>query len=147
MAQSPCFLFPLADSLLLPFLVPFTYLETLFAVTGSVHLGLRLLVNWPPLSQPFPFPPHSKFPVPRLNMRLTTTTSRIRLLLSGTILDLVCHVFYESVMRCAVTDWNACQYEIVSNSRPVFDQQEVRGVCAFGRWNMYFLNLSHGRPQ
>jgi hypothetical protein len=29
----------------LPFLVPFTYLETLLAVTGSVHLGLRLLVN------------------------------------------------------------------------------------------------------
>ncbi len=45
MAQSPCFLFPLADSPLLPFLVPFTYLETLLAVTGSVHLGLRLLVN------------------------------------------------------------------------------------------------------
>jgi hypothetical protein len=45
MAQSHCFLSPLADSLLLPFLVPFTYLETLLAVTGSVHLGLRLLVN------------------------------------------------------------------------------------------------------
>ncbi len=45
MAQSPCFLSPLADSLLLPFLIPFTYLETLLAVTGSVHLGLRLLVN------------------------------------------------------------------------------------------------------
>ncbi len=84
MAQSPCFLFPLADSLLPPILVPFTYLETLLAVIGSVHLGLRLLINWPPLFQPFPFPPHSKFPVPRLNMRLTTTTSRIRLLLSGT---------------------------------------------------------------
>ncbi len=66
MAQSPCFLSPLADSPLLPFLVPFSYLETLLAVTGSVHLGLRLLVNWPPLSQPFPIPPHSKFPVPRL---------------------------------------------------------------------------------
>jgi hypothetical protein len=36
---------PLADSLLLPFLIHFTYLETLLAVTGSVHLGLRLLVN------------------------------------------------------------------------------------------------------
>jgi hypothetical protein len=45
MAQSPCFLSPLADSLLLPLLVPFTYLETLLAVTGFVHLGLRLLVN------------------------------------------------------------------------------------------------------
>jgi hypothetical protein len=45
MAQSSCFLFPLADSLLLPLLIPFTYLETLLAVTGSVHPGLRLLVN------------------------------------------------------------------------------------------------------
>jgi hypothetical protein len=41
----PLFLSPLADSLLLPLLIPFTYLETLLAVTGSVHLGLRLLVN------------------------------------------------------------------------------------------------------
>ncbi len=30
-AQSPCFLSPLANSLLLPLLVPFTYLETLLA--------------------------------------------------------------------------------------------------------------------
>jgi hypothetical protein len=45
MAQSPCFLFPLAESLLLPLRIPFTYLEILLAVTGSVHLGLRLLVN------------------------------------------------------------------------------------------------------
>jgi hypothetical protein len=37
------FLSPLPDSLLLPFLIPFTYLETLLAVTGSVHLGLRFL--------------------------------------------------------------------------------------------------------
>jgi hypothetical protein len=84
MALSPCSFIPLADSPLLPSLIPFTYLETLLAVTGSVHLGLRLLVNWPPFPQPFPIPLHSKFPVPRLIMRLTTTTSRIRLLLSGT---------------------------------------------------------------
>ena len=45
MAQSLCFLSPLAESPLLPFRTPFTYLETLLAVTGSVHLGLRLLVN------------------------------------------------------------------------------------------------------
>jgi hypothetical protein len=45
MAHSLCFLSPLAHSLLLPFLIPFTYLETLLAVTGSIHLGLRLLVN------------------------------------------------------------------------------------------------------
>ncbi len=39
------FLSPLAESLLLPLRIPFTYLEILLAVTGSVHLGLRLLVN------------------------------------------------------------------------------------------------------
>jgi hypothetical protein len=38
MAQSLCFFTPLADPLLPPFFVPFTYLETLLAVTGSVHL-------------------------------------------------------------------------------------------------------------
>ncbi len=55
--------------LLIPFCSPFwplfTYLETLLAVTGSVHLSLRLLVNWPPLSQPFPQslpPPNSQNP-------------------------------------------------------------------------------------
>jgi hypothetical protein len=65
MAHSPCFLSPLADSLLLPFLTPFYLLGTLLAVTGSVHLGLRLLVNWPPLSQPSPQslpPPNSQNP-------------------------------------------------------------------------------------
>jgi hypothetical protein len=65
MAQSPCFLSPLAESLLLPLRIPFTYLETLLALTGSVHLGLRLLVNWPPLYQPFPQslpPPNSQNP-------------------------------------------------------------------------------------
>jgi hypothetical protein len=62
MAQSPCFFTPLADSLLSPFFVPFTYLETLLAVTGSVHLSLRLLVNWPPLPQPFPIPSPLQIP-------------------------------------------------------------------------------------
>jgi hypothetical protein len=42
---APLLFTTLADSLLSPFVVPFTYLETLLAVTGSVHLGLRLLVN------------------------------------------------------------------------------------------------------
>jgi hypothetical protein len=41
--RNPLAISPLADSLLLPLLVPFTYLETLLVVT--VHLGLRLLVN------------------------------------------------------------------------------------------------------
>jgi hypothetical protein len=45
MAHSLCFSFPLANSLLLPFQTPFYLLGTLLVVTGSVHLGLRLLVN------------------------------------------------------------------------------------------------------
>ncbi len=45
---SPCW-FPFA-----PFSSPLYLLGTLLAVTGSVHLGLSLLANWPPLSQPFP---------------------------------------------------------------------------------------------
>jgi hypothetical protein len=76
---------PLAEPLLSPFFVPFTYLETLLAVTGSVHLGLSLLVNWPLLSQPFPIPSPLQIPSTQVNKRLTTTTSRIPLLLSGTL--------------------------------------------------------------
>jgi hypothetical protein len=75
---SPC------CSLLLPFLIPFTYLETLLSVTGSVHLGLRLLVNWPPLSSTLPIPSPLQIPRTQDNKRLTATTSRIWLLLSGT---------------------------------------------------------------
>ncbi len=68
MAHSPCFYLPLLIPLcppLFPFQTPFYLLGTLLAVTGSVHLGLRLLVNWPPLSQPFPQtlpPPNSQSP-------------------------------------------------------------------------------------
>jgi hypothetical protein len=53
---SPCW-FPFV-----PFLCPLHLLGTLLAVTGSVHLGLRLLVNWPPLSQPFPLPSPLQIP-------------------------------------------------------------------------------------
>ncbi len=86
MAHSPLLLSPLAGSLLLSFPTPFYLLGTLLAVTGSVHLGLRLLVNWPPLSQPFPqsLPP---LQIPRIQVtqRLTKMTlRRIRRLLSGT---------------------------------------------------------------
>jgi hypothetical protein len=85
-AHSPCFLSSLANSLFAPLSNPFYLLGTLLAVTGSVHLGLRLLVNWSPLSQPFPqtFPPlNSQNPD---HPRLTKTTSGFRRLLSGTSL-------------------------------------------------------------
>ncbi len=85
MAQSPCFYSPCWIPFA-PFFVPFTYLETLLAVTGSVHLGLRLLVNWPPLPQPFPIPSPLQIPNTQVTKRLTMTTSIIRLLLSGTVL-------------------------------------------------------------
>ncbi len=48
MAHPLCFFSPLADSPLSPLAppsTPFYLLGTLLAVTGSVHLGLRLLVN------------------------------------------------------------------------------------------------------
>ncbi len=47
-AHSPYFYLPLLAFPCLPFvplLTPFYLLVTLLAVTGSVHLGLRLLVN------------------------------------------------------------------------------------------------------
>jgi hypothetical protein len=62
-----------------------------FAWSDPVHLGPRLLVNWPPLSQPLPIPPHSKFPAPlgfpQQALHLTKTTLRSRLPRSGTIED------------------------------------------------------------
>ncbi len=45
MAQLPLLLSPLAGSPLSPLYIPFYLLGTLLAVTGIVHLGLRLLVN------------------------------------------------------------------------------------------------------
>jgi hypothetical protein len=41
----PLLLSPLASSPFLPLCIPFYLLGTLLAVTGIVHLGLRLLVN------------------------------------------------------------------------------------------------------
>ncbi len=77
---SPCW-FPFCS----PLSVPFTYLETLLDVTGSVHLVLRLLVNWPPFSHTSPNPSPLQIPSTQVTKRLTMTTSRIRLLLSGTL--------------------------------------------------------------
>ncbi len=85
MARFPCFFAPLAEPLFAPFLCPLYLLGTLLAVTGSVHLGLRLLINWPPLSQPFPIPSQLQVPSTQVNKRLITTTSWIRLLLSRTL--------------------------------------------------------------
>ncbi len=49
------------------FLRPPPWYGTLLAVTGSVHLGLRLLVIWPPLPQPFPIPSPLKIPSTQVN--------------------------------------------------------------------------------
>jgi hypothetical protein len=48
---------PLASSLLLPLSTPFYLLGTLLAVTGSVHLSLRLLETDLPFPNPSPNPP------------------------------------------------------------------------------------------
>jgi hypothetical protein len=55
---SPCW-FPFA-----PLSVPFYLLGTLLPVTGSIHPGPRLLVNWSPRFPPSPFPPHSEILTP-----------------------------------------------------------------------------------
>ncbi len=60
MAQSPYFLLPLADSPLLPFLFPFTYLETLLAAIGSRPPWSQVTRK---LTSPFSTPPHS-LPIP-----------------------------------------------------------------------------------
>ncbi len=75
------FYFPLPIPLASLFYFPLTYLETLLAVIGSRPPWSRVTRK---LAPPFSTPPHSKFPVPRLIVRLTTATSRSRLLLSGT---------------------------------------------------------------
>ncbi len=65
MAHSPCFFPPLAGY---PFVSPLRPLPLTWhppAVTGIVHLGLRLLVNWPHLPHPSPncpSPPNSQNP-------------------------------------------------------------------------------------
>jgi hypothetical protein len=81
----PLLFLPVLIPLCSPFWPLFTYLETLLAVTGSVHLGLRLLVNRHPLLNPFPNPSPLQIPRTRFIRRLTMTTSRTRRLLSGTV--------------------------------------------------------------
>jgi hypothetical protein len=66
----------------------FHLLGTLLAVTGSIHLGLRLLVNRPPLSQPSPQPSPLQITRTQVTQRLTKTTLRIRHLLSGTVMSI-----------------------------------------------------------
>ncbi len=67
-------------SFLLPSLVPFTYLETLLAVTGSVQVACKLTSPFSTLPNPSPL----QIPSTQVTKRLTMTTSRIWLLLSGT---------------------------------------------------------------
>ncbi len=139
MAQPPCFLSPFADSPLLPLLVPFTYLETLLAVTGSVHLGLRLLVNWPPLSQPFPIPSPLQIPSTQVNRRLTMTTSRIRLLLSGTGRMHWCMYI---CMKCMCTILEGCLSRMASFylGKQLDWVRESKGILIFEEWADYLDN-------
>ncbi len=91
---SPCW-FPFASPFA-PLSVPSYLLGTLLAVTGSVHLGLRLLVNWPPLTQPSPQPPPFQIPRTPITQRLTKTNSgTTQHLLSGTINMIVFNNFYQ----------------------------------------------------
>ncbi len=89
--------------LLAPLSNPFYLLGTLLAVTGSVHLGLRLLVNWPPLSKPSPL----QIPRTQDTQRLTKTTSRwIRRLLSGTsLVDIHCQKRLTDSLAVSIKIW------------------------------------------
>ncbi len=62
MAQSPCLFYSPCWFPLLPFLSPLLTWKPSF-----VHLGLRLLVNWPPLPQPLPIPSPSQIPSTQVN--------------------------------------------------------------------------------
>jgi hypothetical protein len=75
---------------LLPFLIVLYLLGTLLAVTGSVHLGLRLLETDLPFLNPFPNPSPLQIPRTQVIKRLTKTTLRIQHLLSGTLLTFEC---------------------------------------------------------
>ncbi len=84
MAQSPCFLSPLADPFCSPFWSPL--------LTWNPPSCDRIRPPWSQvackLTSPFPtlspIPPHCQIPRTQVIKRLTMTTSRIRLLLSGT---------------------------------------------------------------
>jgi hypothetical protein len=65
MAQFPLLSSPLAGSPFAPPLCPLLLTWLPPAVTGIVHLSLRLLVNWPHLPHPSPnYPTPSKIPNP-----------------------------------------------------------------------------------
>jgi hypothetical protein len=85
MAQFPLFFSPLASSPFAPPLCPLLLTWHSPAVTGIVHLSLRLLVNWPHSPHPSPnYPTPSKFPTPTVWRQTTTTSGIFRFLLSGT---------------------------------------------------------------
>ncbi len=78
------FLSPLADSLLLPLLIPFTYLENPPGCDRIRSHWSQVACKLVPFLNPFPNPSPLRIPRPQVTKRLTMTTSRIRLLLSGT---------------------------------------------------------------
>ncbi len=89
--QSPCFLFPLSLSLLLPF-VSLYLLGTLLAVIGSCpprsQVARKLIIS--PFPHSTPYTPHSEiltpWGFPKLNIHFTKTTSRTWVTRSSTLL-------------------------------------------------------------
>ncbi len=66
MARSPCSFYSLC-SFYSPCWFPFTYWKPSLLWQDLVHLGLRLLVNWPPLSQLLPIPSPSQISSTQVN--------------------------------------------------------------------------------
>ncbi len=128
------------------------YLETLLAVIGSRpprSQVTRKLTS--PFLNPSPFPPHSKFPVPKLIVRLTTTTSWYQLLLSRTImthmmslmiiqftmaLTIVIFVMSLKADVCVVHDaLDFCDNSVTSSFKKLLKIKYVN------RWKFFFFSL------
>jgi hypothetical protein len=84
MAQSPCFLSPLADSLFAPPFSPLYLLGNPPSCDRIRSPRSQVACKLTSLSQPFPNLSPLQIPSTQVTKRLTMTTSRIRLILSGT---------------------------------------------------------------
>ncbi len=146
MAQSPCFLSPLANSLLLSFLTPLYLL-------GNPPSCDRISPPWSQVackltspSQPFPqsLPP----PIPRTQVikRLTMATSRIRRLLSGTDIftNKQCIFAYLLNIFTALKFWHSFKSMFLEkvcarSNGVIFTRGVATGICATSsKWKVPF---------
>jgi hypothetical protein len=142
MAQTHLLL-PLLAPLWFPFQSPFTYLESLLSCgaipSTLVHLGPRLLVNWPPLPQtllgPSPVLSHSKF-IPNTPGKLCTILRRHHdsgFTRSGTIITIwekySCKLLVTSniyqLPKTAAVKWNTVQDEWILSKTKIVNTETL----------------------